>query len=127
MERFGTRWFELSRTELRVLLTAVCVVLLGCIAVRIARWAAWEPELKLQGEEKTIQMPARLDVNTAREDELMLLPGVGPVLAAEIVRYRDEHGPYRSLEELTNVRGIGSKTIERLRPYLMCRPPGANP
>ncbi len=56
-----------------------------------------------------------LNVNEATEDELQELPGIGPVLARRIVEYRLKHGPFSTLEELTEVSGIGLATLDRLR------------
>ncbi|MFH1690441.1 MAG: helix-hairpin-helix domain-containing protein [Candidatus Eisenbacteria bacterium] len=56
-----------------------------------------------------------VDVNTAGVDELVRLPGVGPVRAREIVRQRTLRGGYSSLDELLDVRGIGPVTLEKLR------------
>ena len=60
----------------------------------------------------------QLNINTATVDELTLLPGIGEVLAERIVAYRIAHGPYTSIEELTNVTGIGSKTLDSIREYI---------
>jgi competence protein ComEA len=60
----------------------------------------------------------QVDVNTADASELERLPGVGPALARRIVEDRESYGAFGSLEELTRVRGIGSKTIEGAREYL---------
>lgn len=62
---------------------------------------------------------ARLDLNRAGAVELDALPGIGPVLAGRIVAHRLEHGPFRSVEELRMVRGIGPALLERLRPRLV--------
>ncbi len=59
-----------------------------------------------------------LDVNTASKEQLIKVPGIGPVKASAIVAYREEHGPFDSLEKLLRVPGIGEKTLERIRPYL---------
>jgi competence protein ComEA len=59
-----------------------------------------------------------LDLNAAEDWELDRLPGVGPALAAAIVADRDARGPFRSLDELVRVRGIGPSTLERLGPHL---------
>ncbi len=59
-----------------------------------------------------------IDINTAEWPELALLPSVGETLAQRIIDYRTTHGPYRSVDELQNVTGIGPKTMERLRRYV---------
>lgn len=56
-----------------------------------------------------------IDVNVAGSKELERLPGVGPVKASEIIRLRDERGRFDGLEDLLDVKGIGPKTLERLR------------
>jgi len=63
--------------------------------------------------------PARLDLNRAGPRELERLPGIGPVLAQRILVLRENVGRFRRLEELQSVRGIGSATIERLRPLVI--------
>ncbi len=59
---------------------------------------------------------ARIDLNKAPTQELERLPKIGPQTARRIVEYRAAHGPFRRLEDLTAVRGIGPKTLEDLRP-----------
>jgi competence protein ComEA len=56
-----------------------------------------------------------VDLNTATPEQLDALPGVGPATAAAIVRDRDEHGPFRSVDDLARVRGIGPAKLEQLR------------
>ncbi len=56
-----------------------------------------------------------IDLNTATAGELEELPGVGPVLAARIVGYRDEHGPFSTVEDLLDVAGIGEAKLAQLR------------
>jgi len=63
--------------------------------------------------------PARLDLNRAGPRELERLPGIGPVLAQRILILREKVGRFRRLEELQSVQGIGSATIERLRPLVV--------
>lgn len=57
---------------------------------------------------------AGVNINTASEEELVSLPGIGPSKAKAIVEYRSAH-PFKSTEELMNVRGIGEKTFETLK------------
>lgn len=56
----------------------------------------------------------RININTAAQEELDTLPGIGPVKAEAIVRWREENGAFRYPEELIRVPGIGEKTLERL-------------
>ena len=59
--------------------------------------------------------PGPLDLNRATAQELTTLPGIGEVLAQRIVDYREAHGPFRSVEELIAVEGIGEGKLEKLR------------
>jgi competence ComEA-like helix-hairpin-helix protein len=59
-----------------------------------------------------------LDINRASKEELLLLPGIGEKYAQRIIRHRMEHGPFRNVDQLTAVRGIGPKTLERVRPFI---------
>ena len=61
-----------------------------------------------------------LDVNTAGEADLLRLPGVGPTLASRIVLARGTER-FKSPDDLRRVKGIGAKTLENLRPYVVCR------
>jgi competence protein ComEA len=64
------------------------------------------------------QPAGRLQLNRADEPTLDRLPGIGPVLARRIVEHRRAHGPFRSVEELAAVRGIGPRLLDRLRPLV---------
>ena len=58
---------------------------------------------------------APVDINTADVEKLTGLPGVGPAIAQRIVDYRKEHGSFKSVDELLSVRGIGERSLARLR------------
>ncbi len=58
---------------------------------------------------------AAVDLNSAGESEIATLPGIGPSKARAIVEYRDEHGPFRTVDELDDIPGIGAATIANLR------------
>ncbi|MEQ1690678.1 MAG: ComEA family DNA-binding protein [Gemmatimonas sp.] len=60
--------------------------------------------------------PLLVDVNRATQADLERLPRVGPALASRIISWREQHGPYRSLEDLRHVRGIGPATVALLAP-----------
>lgn len=59
------------------------------------------------------------DINASSLDELITLPGIGKVLAQRIIRHRTERGPFHSIEELKNVKGIGEGRLSRLRPMIV--------
>ena len=56
-----------------------------------------------------------VNINTAASAELETLPGVGPALAGRIIAWRDQNGPFRSVDELLAVSGIGEKTLSGFR------------
>lgn len=57
----------------------------------------------------------KINLNTASAEELTSLPGIGEVLAARIVAYREEHGPFQTLDDIMQVSGIGNKVVEEIR------------
>ncbi|WP_447972448.1 ComEA family DNA-binding protein [Nitrospira sp. Kam-Ns4a] len=70
---------------------------------------------------------ARLDLNYASVEELEALPGVGAILARRIVEWRAVHGPFRTVEQLRDVKGIGRSRFERLRPLVTIGAAGGEP
>lgn len=67
--------------------------------------------------------PRLIDINSATQAQLELLPRIGPALAQRIIEERTRNGPFRSLRDLERVRGIGEKTVEALSPYAECKQP----
>ncbi len=59
-----------------------------------------------------------VNINSATAEELETLPGIGEVLAATIIQYREEHGPFTSVDQLVDVSGIGEVTLEELRDHV---------
>ena len=63
--------------------------------------------------------PARqIDINKATAVELTAIPGVGTAIAQRIVEFRDKQGPFRRVEDLLKIRGIGEKSFQKIRPYV---------
>jgi len=86
--------------------------------------AAIEPDADLghielyvpqEGEE---QSPQKIDINQAESWLLEALPGIGEVLAQRIVDYRNENGPFRRIEDLLKISGIGEATFEKIKDYI---------
>ena len=105
------------------------MVLLSILgAVVVARWEARTHPPQARAVAATSPAPARearalvegrhLDPNRATADELELLPSIGPSLARRIVSDREQRGPFRTLDDLRRVKGIGAKTLEKLKPWL---------
>ncbi|TEU14080.1 MAG: hypothetical protein E3J21_16915, partial [Anaerolineales bacterium] len=66
------------------------------------------PSLSSQGGDK-------VNINTATAEELGTLPGIGPTKAQSIIDYRTTNGPFQSIEDIKDVRGIGDATFEKLK------------
>ena len=60
-----------------------------------------------------------VNINTASAEQLELLPRVGPALAGRIIEFRESNGPFRSVDEIVAVKGIGERSFEMLEPYLV--------
>jgi competence protein ComEA len=65
------------------------------------------------------RLELRLDLNAASPAELEALPGVGPALAARIAAHRAARGPFRSVDDLREVPGVGAKVVAALRPFVV--------
>lgn len=62
-----------------------------------------------------------VNINSANSAQLQTLYGVGPMKAQEILKYRKAHGGFKTVDELVNVKGIGPKTMIKLRPQVSIR------
>jgi competence protein ComEA len=62
-----------------------------------------------------------LNINTAIKSDLIQLPKIGPVTAGRIIKYRDKNGPFKTFEDLLKIKGIGSKTLDQLKPYIQIK------
>jgi competence protein ComEA len=69
----------------------------------------------------------KVNINTASAEQLTVLPGVGPALAAKIVEHRQKSGAFKTTQELMNVRGIGEKNFAKIQGYLTVGDGAARP
>ncbi len=122
MKTLPTRWFELSYRELKSILIAAALLLLFLAATAAWRRAMYSEEFIVHNAPEVLQAPPRIDINASPAHELRFLPGIGETRARDIIRYRDEHGPFESVDDLRKIEGIGPDTIRRIRPYAICLP-----
>lgn len=73
---------------------------------------------EVSADRQSLTSVKKVNINTASRDELTALPGIGPTLAERIVSYRKQNGPFQTLEQLLNVRGIGKRKLEKLKPEI---------
>jgi len=89
--------------------------------------AASPAPVALSSDQPSTAAPKRshrglLDLNRATEQDVDALPGIGPKLAERIMKYRQSVGAFHSLDELREVKGIGNKKFERIRPLVTVTP-----
>lgn len=101
-----------------VLFLLLALGLLGWHAWSAQRWSCRPATL----EAGALNFPS-LDLNQADRAQLLQLPGVGEALAQRIEAYRAEHHGFRRVDDLRQVRGIGPKFLEKLRPYVYVEVP----
>ena len=106
-----------SKTE-KVLLGLTVVFLLGLLLCFFAASGGGEAGYTVTTQRRTdwqLTEPQKVDLNTADAEELQALDGIGEVLARRIIERREDEGPYRTVEDLLEVEGIGQATLERFR------------
>ena len=125
-----------SRHYFRAVIFLIVMILLGTVFWGIRRYNPalflGKPDLiAVPNEENTTQTPQKiketiekqpkpslLNINTATVEELQTLPGIGPQMAKRIVLYRKENSDFKSIDDLISVKGIGEKTLEKIKPYI---------
>ncbi len=112
------RWRPLLRRADQV---TVAALVGGCFCAIVLHWI-WQLTFHAglveidRAEPLTVEF--QIQINEADWPEFTLLPGIGETLARRIVDHRTQHGPFRSVEQLERVKGIGPKTMRRIEPYL---------
>ncbi len=101
-----------------ILLTLACTL---ALAVLISQGFTAEQDPASQQVDQAdtaVLMVDKIDINQADPAELTKLPGIGTSTAAKIAAYRDANGPFKSVEELLNVKGIGPNKLEKIKPLV---------
>lgn len=65
------------------------------------------------------EIEGKVNINTATEKQIAVLPGVGPKLASEVVNYRKANGDFQEIEDLKKVNGIGDKKFEKMKNFIV--------
>jgi competence protein ComEA len=98
----------------RLVVALVSVLALGAVGFTApSRAAAPAPARATAPDMKLV------DINTASSAELEAVPGIGKSLAQRILTFREKNGAYGTIDDLLKVQGIGEKSLEKLRPYLV--------
>lgn len=110
-EKGGSTYFFLALVTL-AFLAAVLYLTFG--ANRAER-EDYTVQTERSTEEEVAPVRVLVNINTATAEELETVTGIGPVLAQAILDYRAEHGDFQTLDELLEVRGIGSAKLDAMR------------
>ncbi len=94
------------------------VVMIILLALAIAMPATFSVAATKQPAKQTQIQQEKINVNTATADSLSTVPGIGPKKADRILDYRNKNGKFSSIEGLLEVKGIGEKSLKKMRPYL---------
>lgn len=128
-------WLALTATERRVLLFVTGAFVAG-LGIRLyqetfpaapvydytesdSTYAA----LSATEESDAVPVPGTLlDLNTATKKQLTDLPGIGDVMAERILLHREDHGPFRTLDDLRKIKGLSKRTLEKIKPLVTISP-----
>jgi len=99
------------------LFTLVLVLTCFCSFCIVLSSFAAEEAAKAAPEKAALS--GKINVNSATVEQLEMLPRIGTKTAQSIIEYRTQNGPFKRVEDLTNVKGIGEKTLEELKSYII--------
>ena len=102
----------------KLILTIVCALI---VAVSISQGGAAEKAVGTQPADQldsAALVVEKIDINQADQALLTKLPGIGSSTAEKITAYRDVNGPFESIDDLLNVKGIGPEKLEKIKPLV---------
>jgi len=97
---------------------ALAIACLACTVPLVAAQAKPTGESSRAATKPASSSTALVNINSATAAEFEALPGIGPKMAARIIEYRQKNGPFKKVEELMNVRGLGEKNFLKLKGQL---------
>ena len=71
-----------------------------------------------EGKKTQDTISIKININTADENELIKLPGIGPKLSKEIIQYRNKNGKFKNANEIIKIKGIGKKKFEKISQFI---------
>ena len=107
-----------TRKQLIVIFFLVTTLFIGTIVKLGMDHHWWMPETEIVSTLKPEDIKVKLDVNNAPWYELVLLPKLGEVKAKAIVAYREKYGSFKSIDELSKVKGINTSVLESIRDHI---------
>jgi competence protein ComEA len=90
----------------------VLVAALACVSSPLAAQRATKPPVA------TVVSTGSVNLNSATAAQIASLPGIGPKTADLVVQYREKNGPFKKIEEIMNVRGVGEKSFLKIKDRL---------
>lgn len=113
--RYVSYWFSRGDQYVLCVLAVITLGMLGWQWAKLSGWGAEEIEIERQ---TPLRLDYKIDINAATWVEWVQLPGIGETLADRIVADRAANGRFESIDDLDRVKGIGPKTIARIRQHL---------
>ena len=107
-----------TRKQLIVIFFLATTLFIGTIVKLGMDHHWWLPETEIVSTLKPEDIKVKLDINNAPWYELVLLPKLGEVKAKAIVAYREKYGSFKTLDELSRVKGLNASVIEAIRDYV---------
>jgi len=103
----------MKRSKLLALILTLALCCTFCVSV-----TSPAAERTANAATKKTVLSGKININTASVEQLELLPRIGNKTAQSIVEYRTQHGPFKTVENLANIKGIGDKTLKELEGFI---------